>query len=630
MNTPHSPFSAPRKELTSRLQKSVVALLFVLFLAFVGLYMLMSINLERQNAQQEKLSAFSRVVYLAEEHWLELLLVEDRQMYIDSDSMPSLGHLYQMLMSEYRLIESEIGDYSATVEIDLSDAFILLERLSQRELSVEPLSAEERGSVYIAFEVLEVLGDELLQIGVDLDYERQVFIKKLVWAPVGVLIFIAFIVIAMSVGFVRQLRSGFSSLHYILDHHKHGHALVVPPRNVVDEFTGLAHFVDNELTSRNFDLNFQSQNLHVMEKALAKIEEPFFVTNNKGDITWLSSGAEQLWFKNTSFFESLFGIDSGLDDPNGERVADSVLFAKEGMQLTLSDGVYWLEVHLFQSDLESDEESLQRLISIKLKSEMAELGVLHHSLKLMEQDVWDVPIRLLREDSPYASFARSLEIVRQKVVMLFNEIGAVSLQTDSLVRITKLQQIASLIDEKIAHNEVLGSNLVIIDGASSEGFQVELNDMAWLSEQVRDSLILGYELVLQRLALVEKDLSSDVFLLDDVDRFLNEVRIGVLASLSATEGESERVRRRFAVDLEHDISKVQGQIEGMRSMADSTLSLLQSDRSVGVARLDRARDSINEIVERIHELMAKTASDLSEEKSVSATVEKLNDEWGEL
>jgi len=177
---------------------------------------------------------------------------------------------------------------------------------------------------------------------------------------------------------------------------------------------------------------------------------------------------------------------------------------------------------------------------------------------------------------------------------------------------------------------VLGSNLVIIDGASSEGFQVELNDMAWLSEQVRDSLILGYELVLQRLALVEKDLSSDVFLLDDVDRFLNEVRIGVLASLSATEGESERVRRRFAVDLEHDISKVQGQIEGMRSMADSTLSLLQSDRSVGVARLDRARDSINEIVERIHELMAKTASDLSEEKSVSATVEKLNDEWGEL
>ena len=633
MNTQHSPISVPRKELTSRLQKSVVALLFLLLLAFAGLYMLMSMNLEKQNVQQEELNELLSVVHHAEEHWLELLLVEDKLAYVDSASMSSLSHLHQMLISEYRLIESKVADFQLATEINLSDTFVLLERLAQRELDVAPLLDEERKLVYLSVEKLEVLGDELLQIGVDLDYERQVFIERLIWAPIGILLFIGFVIVVMSVGFNRQLRSGFSSLHYILDHHKHGHALVTPPRNVTDEFTDLSHFIDNELASRNFDINHLNESLNLIEKTLAKIDEPFFVINNEGDIAWLSAGAERLWFRNTSFFETIFNIDSGLDDPIGERVADSVLFAKEGMQLNLSDGVYWLETHPFEFGLESEVESLQRLISIKPKSERAELDVLHHSLKLMEQDVWDIPVRLLRSDSPYIGFARSLEIVRRKVVMLFTTLEEVLSQTNSLEKITKLQQIASLIDETTAHNETLGSDVIAIDNGLPEGFQVELNDMAWLSEQVRDSLILGYELVLQRLALVEKDLSSDVFLLSDVDRCLNEVRAGVLSSLSATEGEGESVRRRFSIDLEHDISKVQSHIEEMRSMADSTLSLLQSDRSVGVARLDRARDSINDMVERIHELMAKTAPGISKDKSADAngaTVEKLNDEWNEL
>ena len=81
MNTLHSPFGAPRKELISGLQKGVVALLFVLLLAFAGMYMLMSINLEKQNAQQEKLSELLGLVHSAEEHWLQWLLVGDRLIY---------------------------------------------------------------------------------------------------------------------------------------------------------------------------------------------------------------------------------------------------------------------------------------------------------------------------------------------------------------------------------------------------------------------------------------------------------------------------------------------------------------------------------------------------------------------
>jgi hypothetical protein len=636
MNTLHSPFGAPRKELINGLQKGVVALLFVLLLAFAGMYMLMSVNLEKQNAQQEKLSELLGLVHSAEEHWLEWLLVGDRLIYSDSNSSkaPSSSHLHQMLVSEYRLMKGHLSDFEFTAGVDVSGSLALLDSLALRELDVLPLTDKERRSAYSSFEYLEALDDELLQISVSLDYERKIFVERLIWVPVAIFLILAAIVIMLAARFGRQLRSGFLSLHHILDHRKHGHTSVLPPRKIIDELTDLSHLVDNELASRDFDLDQQNESLSLIEKALSQVSEPFFVTNFQGDITWLSAGAERLWFRNTPLFESLFGIDSGLDDPTGERIADSILLSDQELKLNLSDGVYWLRVHHFASEPDDGSSGLHCIISIQTKAEFAEFEVLHHSLKLLEQDVWDAPIRLSRLESPYAGFAKSLESVRKKVVMLFDVLNSSSMQTHSLEKITKLQQIASLIDEKTDHNESSLNDVVVIDETPlqelQEELQVELNDMAWLSEQVRDSLILGYELVLQRLALVEKDLSSDVFLLGDVDRCLNEVRAGVLASLAATEGESEKIRRRFAVDIEHDISKVQDQIEGMKSMAASTLSLLESDRSVGVARLDRARESVNEMIERIHSLMSKTVDNISENKSDDVSIIKSSDEWDEI
>lgn len=592
--------------------------------------MLMSIGLEKQNGQQERLNEFLSVVHHAEEHWLELLLVEDKQLYVDDVSMSALSHLHHVLMSEYRLIENKLNNFELSVEVDLSAALTLLESLSQHGLSVEPLTAKERESVYLSFEVLEVLGDELMQMGVDLDYERQVFIERLIWVPIGILLFIIFTIIAMSVQFCRQLHSGFSSLHYVLDHHKHGHALVVSPRRVVDEFTDLSHLIDNELSSRDFDLNQQSENLALIEKALSKVESAFLITNDEGDVVWLSSGAERLWFKNTALFESLFAIDAGLDSPIGERIADSILMSDQELTLKLSDGVYCLTTDCLAFNSDTENRSLQCIVFIKLKSELAEVQVLHNSLKLLEQDVWGVPIRALRAESPYASFAQSLESVRQKVSMLFDVINVTHERTNSVEKITKLQQIASLIDEESDHNKSSISDVVVTVEPLLNEDRIELNDIALLSEQLRDSLVLGYELILQRLALVEKDLSSDVFLLTDVDRCLNEVRAGVLSSLSATEGEGESVRHRFSIDLEHDISRVQDQIEGMKAMAASTLSLLESDRSVGLARLDRARESIDKIVEKSHGLMTNTTSNISDKNGEDETIKESDGEWDNL
>lgn len=53
-------------------------------------------------------------------------------------------------------------------------------------------------------------------------------------------------------------------------------------------------------------------------------------------------------------------------------------------------------------------------------------------------------------------------------------------------------------------------------------------------------------------------------------------------------------------------------MESMKSMVALTLSLLQSDLGVGVVRLDKAKESINEMIERIHGLMVERTSNVFE------------------
>ncbi|MGO3739965.1 hypothetical protein [Marinomonas foliarum] len=626
MNTPHSPFGAPRKELINRLQKGVVALLFMLLLAFSGMYVAINMSLEQQRQEQAKLDELLVLTHSAKENWLQWLLF-GKDVDINSSTI-NTSDFSQALLSEYRLIESRLSSFPLIADENVSDSFILLDGMTQKESGGMLLAESDRIAAYASITQLKALSDKLQQISVGLDYEHQLFSERLMLGCIAAFIVLMATLLMLSVRFAAQLRTGFSSLQAVLDHYKHSHAPVLAPRNVVDELTDIGHFFDNELASRDFDIRQSQETISLVEKAFGQVDEAFFITNHEGDVSWLSAGAERLWFKNTSLFESIFGIDSGLDDPIGERIADSILLSEDGVVLTLSDGMYQLSVKRFVSEGDEGAANLQCFISIKAKSEMAELEVLHHSLKLMSHDVWDAPIRPLRVSSPYASFAKSLEQTRQNVISAFNALNTLPSQTKSLEKVTKLQQIASLIDEETNHNELSANNdVALVDDSIAETFQNELGDVVWLSEQIRDSLILGYELVLQRLALVEKDLSSDVFLLGDVERWLNEVRAGVLTSLAATEGQSESIRHRFAVDLQHDISNVQNQIEGMKSMTSSTLSLLESDRSVGVARLDKARLSVNEVLERLHSLMERATISISSAADDDISAEESNSEW---
>jgi len=607
MNTRHSPFGVPRKKLVSRLYKSLTALLIILALAFFGMHMLTNTSLQQQADQQTKMNELLNAVNDAQALWLQWLLIDDAEIYeAENVIKPMASDLRQALLRDYRLIENHNQDANSVADIDVAETMLFLESLPTEGNDVS-LTSQERRTAYQAMTQLEIMHNELLRVKVAFDYDRQILSEKLIGYHLALFLFFALAAIFIVVHFARQLNSGFAALHHVFDHHKHRRSANHLPRQVSDEFTDLIHLVDNELSSRQFDFDQQEEKMALIEGALSHVEAAFFVTNHDGDLVYMSEGARRLWFKDTTVFESMFGIDPGLDNPMGERIADSVLFSEQSVTLSLTDGLHKLTVCVVNSDSLGGSENLQRLISVQPKSDEVEFEVLHHSLMLLEKDVWNMPIRVSRQGSPYAGFAKSLEVVRHKVLALFDSINGADGIIDTTQKVTKLQQMTSFINEQLSNKNDLSHHSTAQAEDLNAAISVELADIAMISEQVRDSLILGFELVLQRLALVEKDLSSDVFLLTDVDRCLNEVRAGVLSSLAAAEGEGENIRRRYAIDLEHDISKVQDQVEGMKSLASSTLELLQSDRSVGVARLGRANAAISEMLERMANLRHKIA-----------------------
>lgn len=544
MNTRHSPFGVPRKTFVSRLYKSLSALLALIALAFSGLYAVTNLNIQQQTYQQESLHEF-----------LDTVLSLQSFSTQDSD-----------------------------------------------DLTMPPFEPAEQSASQV-----DILNSEWMQMKVAFDYERQILAKELIWYYFALFVLVVIVAVVLIIRAVKQAESGFTALHHVIDHHKQRRAANYQPRSMSDEFTDIMHLVDNELASRDFDLSQHEHKKAVIDSALSHLDAVFFITNDQGDIAWISAGAQHLWHKDTAVFESMFGIDAGLDDPIGEKVADSILFLEQTLKFPLSDGLYILSVCSLMVEESTNGTGLQRLIILEPKSDDVEFDILHHSLMLLEKDVWNMPIRVARPDSPYSGFAKSLESVRHKVLTLFDTANASLAEPLQSKKIAKLQQLNAYIEESAAQSNPVSSHSLVEEASFKAEISSELADIAVFSEQVRDSLILGFELVLQRLCLVEKDLSSDVFLLREVDRCLNEVRAGVLTSLSATEGEGENIRRRFAVDLEHDISKVQEQVEGMKSVAATTLALLESDRSVGLARLGRANEAVTQMLARVAHLREKVA-----------------------
>lgn len=635
MNKQHSPFSLPRKELLSALQRSLFIIFLLLFFGAFALYKLMDLNLEERSHHENELAVLESKLDESEMSWLQWLLVNEREDKT-SKAMVSGEEWHNNLINEYSEIERILQNLNSqlpnSASSSVKDMLVFVQSLEEQVEQNKPLTRQQRLHIYEIIEETNKIDIKLNELEESHSYKRMVSEDDLVWAPFVVLGFIAFVLVLVGMHLAKRLSRGLAHLHYVIEKHKHGGITIEQSYHKVDEFTDLGRLFDNELSSREFDRQKAQVGLQVLQKSVSHLRTPFLIANVSGDVEWLSEGFSELWQSNEAVFESYFCIDKGIGGPLGEQLPDTILQAQDDHRLLLGEGAYRVKVQKIEDDTDLEKPTFFYLMVLVPVSDVAELEVLRKSLELMRQGGWNIPIRLLREDSPFFPFAHDLEAIRQSVSRLLSFADDMQVSVNHKVKITKLQQIETLLEEKINDNHFTEKEIVAVPSEPPHHMIDELDSMSFLSEQIHDSVLIGYELLLQRLAMVEKDIANGVIVLSEVDRCLNEVRAGVLSSLSATEGENDLVRHRFSLDLNHDIDGVQKHIESIKIMSDSTLTLLQSDRSVGMARLERAKQSVEELSERISALLEKESSPEAKlDSQIELTfVDDKNDQKNEL
>ncbi|REG82933.1 hypothetical protein [Marinomonas pollencensis] len=611
MTKQETAFNLPRKDLIGTVQKGAFALLLLLLIAAVGLYKFLDLEFEARTAKQSGLTSLMVHTSNAERYWYEWLVNDYAAgVNVSAAKRKENALLPLKLLEVYTHIDLLLSRYQQANPHhhfqNVKPELAFLEKMTGQNSAIKVLKTRrlfvrEKQQIRGYIQRAEEQGRELAEQQLALNARDKALLNDGEWGFLIIFGGVAVALLALSVFLVKRLGRGFQHLHVVLEKHQQGSFTSDQHYKITDEFTDLGHLFDSELSSREFTLSESEADKALITQGLSRITSAFLIADAEGDVKWLSHGFSELWQQNASLLEPLFEIDPGLDGPLGERLPETILNDEHDIKLSLHDGRYSLVVERLMVDADSDAY----LVLLPPLSQLAEIEVLRKSLELMVQGAWQYPIRLLRDDSPFQDFAVLLEKIRHSVVDLFDAVS--SSDCDKMVdfEITKLQQIKTLLTEKINDNCEHSKSMIPVDNSLPESLVSELDEVSYLTAQFDDVVLVGYELLLQRLMLVEKDVAGQAQLLSDVDRCLNEVRAGVLASLSASEGDSDQIRRRFSIDLDHDISSVQKQIYSMQDAVALTLSLLESDHSVGSARLKRAQQSANEMKVRIDNLLVE-------------------------
>ena len=356
-----------------------------------------------------------------------------------------------------------------------------------------------------------------------------------------------------------------------------------PPLHRNDEFGDFARYLNSVLTSISGDLAYHRSFAQLYRSALSTSLSLKLVVNHSYEILNVSEGLSELWILEPSALSEALGVDAHLTSLEGEVVAESVFLDVPMGPIRIANRLY--EVRLSKIEHEPVSGYLIELAPIESH---AELRVLEATLSLMSSDVWDAPIRILDESSPYYSFSEKLERTRQQVFRFLQQSNELINNADKeYPKITKLQQLSDWLIAKLNSNEMKSDECSEQRHLIVSEIDISRQDFLRVREQVEYRFEL-YEAYLQQ--MVEWQASQATWvatvnegLLDTKEAILN------LLTIVHTEPTSASVIEHSVIDLTHDIDTVLNDI-------------LESKPIPGELRIEHVKSSESELMRRLNDV----------------------------
>ncbi|WP_067099757.1 hypothetical protein [Marinomonas atlantica] len=380
-------------------------------------------------------------------------------------------------------------------------------------------------------------------------------------------------------------RVALSFFHSQIDRAQSGSSVSVPVLRS-DEFGDFARYLDSFLNGVNSDLLAQKALAQLYQAAMSSSLSLKLLVNEGGEILSVSEGMSALWILESESLSDFLGVDIHLSSLEGEQLS-SALIAKNTIT---SQRIGKKNYELRCTEIMTCKEQGYLVELVQLESH-AELRVLEATLSLMANDVWDAPVRILDDTSPYFSFSNKLEANRKQVFDFLTRSNVLVNNCDKeYPKITKLQQLFEWLIAKLNSNEVEMNESLDSQNILASDIEVSKQDFLLVREQIEYRFEL-YEAYIQQLAGWQASQNTWVAVVNEGLVNTKEAILNLL-SIVHTEPSSASVIEHSVIDLSHDIDTVLTEI-------------LNSKPAPGDLKLEHIKSTESDLMRRLNDVQSK-------------------------
>lgn len=403
----------------------------------------------------------------------------------------------------------------------------------------------------------------------------------------------------------------------------------------------------------------REQKYEQLDHAFQFSDRPSILVDQHHKIIDINHAFQQLWEESHEKLSALLDVHCDQHSVLVGEYIDEVHFVwlkGTDHKILLENGLYMLD----HSKITHHNTDFGYVLSLDFISEKVELGVIHKSIKLMQQGVWDTPIRVKRGLSPLAEISQGLESIRL-FVLESNTIEKLEnpLNTDKLEEFDELNEIddfdhleefdnvvleqnapasfddsdsflptLSLLDKEESRRTGLDHTLVTFSDWEERFRESLIRVSADLVDHLESSVLLGYENIVQKLQIAHKEMQAGTRALNDSTRFLNEVRAITLKALIHEQSKGEVERTSLAKDINHDVDTVISLLGDLADDEQKTIDLFSAEINVAELRKAKAIEHIHnfepELLSRCLVLSKDLIKPLFVEDKVSLYIEPSN------
>jgi len=641
--------NARRNNLVTFMTRAVVVLVLWICLVVSGLFFFITEESNKKMTVDQHVELMMEHLHELQLEALGLFIYSSNIISHDLDSVLNLSEKEQALESgltaqldEMVKIYQEIEGFPA-IELDV-EALLTVQDVKKKVAIIDAFQARMALVRTVLHEFKWLKKQEYL-VSFQL-FQRLVMISALI-TLLGVVL--TFFLIR------KRLSLGLENVLSLVKKYHHKQYSFTPDWSHNDEFREIFFHLQQLKESSLVNASVINRDKRLLEHYFQNIQEPCIALNTDRRYVFCNKLFELIWS------EYQIELEASLcdhDEPTLELMDIRLAEVEGNESLPHLFRFNGLAYSLTEEGIHDEGRLIGYLLKFSPVSEELEYEAVSKLVSLMAADVWNAPVRVMREGSRVGVLATQLEKIRLSVMSLLNLFDGMTLNGEAQ-KTASLKDISELVislseslaktETQLNEQEQLNEERLLneiesdtdeadtldleplknvtqnlrqkVEGSIFYGSQVSAQNLE-LIKNLETNLLIGYENLTQSLTIVYKGVETSVSALQDSYNCMSEVKVALLNAIIDKDDKvvEKDALQSVAIDLSHDIDTVSQMLQSSLQQEKEALSVLEGDIESCQNRSLQAKNSMQELSEKNKDIEL-----VSQSESMMIDVFKLDD-----